>query len=384
TMSHEIRNPLNGIVASLEILSKSSDLQREKEYVDLAKVSAEHLWGLITDVLDLSKIEAGQIKLEKVPFSVQQEVYESVKICRAQADLKGICMTVDVDDGVAPLVEGDAFRLRQVLLNLLGNAIKFTPTEGRVSLSVELLEAPSSDEEVVLKFRVSDSGIGISEEQKRVIFQEYQQATGSIAGEFGGTGLGLSIAAKLIELMGGEISVESEMNVGTTFCFVVNFLPAESKRESSVPAASRPEDVPQLSILLAEDNRVNQRLMQSVLERRGHQVTIAENGEEAVSRFEREEFDLIFMDVRMPVLCGMEATARIRAKEKPRGTHVPIVALTAQALPGDREKLLREGMDGYLSKPVRQSDLFQAIAQVVKNQGETLGGGNVRHGLKSS
>lgn len=367
-MSHEIRTPLNGVVASLDLLSEREDLGEEREYVELAKTSADHLLGLISDILDFSKIEAGQLALESEAFSIAEAIEESVRICKLQAEIKSIVVSVYLSAEFPERVLGDVYRFRQIIINLLGNAIKFTPVGGGINIVSEV--KAQKDDKVHLHIGLADTGIGISEEKQERIFDPFSQADSSTTRNFGGTGLGLSIAAKLVQMMDGEIWVESKEDVGSTFHFTACFDLAKATHCDSDKEQPETEEVhlSHLEILVAEDNKVNQRIIQAILERKGHRVTLVENGEDALKNILANNFDLVLMDVQMPVLDGVGATEKIREREKVNGGHIPIVALTAHAFSGDREKYLKHGMDGYVSKPIRQKELFSAIKALIPSE----------------
>jgi signal transduction histidine kinase/CheY-like chemotaxis protein len=356
-MSHEIRTPLNGILGVTQLAAACATSENQREYLRIAQDSAETLLAIINDILDLSKIEAGRMELESEPFHIRTELERAVNLMRPAATAKGLTLGMTVEDDVPEKVAGDALRLRQVLVNLVGNAVKFTQT-GRVSVSA----APHSPG--MCKFSVTDTGIGICPEDQAAIFAPFQQADGSTTRRFGGTGLGLSISKKLVGLMGGEIGVASSPQ-GSTFWFTACFEPVEAPT-SQPPAGGSEATAPgePLKILLAEDNRVNQFVAVHLLESHGHTVCTAEDGRAAVDAAEAATFDVILMDIQMPRMDGLEATAAIRQRERLTGPRVPIIALTAHAMDGDRQRFLAAGMDGYVSKPIRVPELLAAIAQV--------------------
>jgi two-component system sensor histidine kinase/response regulator len=507
-MSHEIRTPLNGIIGMTDLALDTPLSQEQREYLETVKFSADSLLSVINDILDFSKVEAGKLELELRDFNLRESLETALKTLALRADEKGLELLCQISDGVPEFVCGDSGRLRQVVINLIGNAIKFTP-KGQVQLRVS--REGSNGPDHLLHFIVSDTGIGIPPEKQALVFQPFSQADSSTTRKFGGTGLGLSISASFIALMGGRIWVESKPGVGSDFHFTAKLKPSElravvptdhlrgvrvmvvddnstnlrilsdllsrwqmlpllasggaeaiaslelAKKQSTLPRlilvdlhmpmmdgfsliahirqhySNAPAEIvmltsshhqddaercrllgvaayllkpirkaelrdalaqvldtpavqvcplkpavpnrifaptPSLSILVAEDNAVNQRLIARLLEKRGHRVKLACNGREALDFVQQESFDLVFMDIQMPEMDGITATAKIRELERATGSgpHIPIVALTAHAMKGDQERFLASGMDGYLSKPIRPQELDETIIRQITSR----------------
>jgi signal transduction histidine kinase/CheY-like chemotaxis protein len=514
-ISHEIRTPMNAIIGMTELVLDDAGLTTEqREHLEVVRESGDALMSVIGDILDFSKIEAGRLKIEEAVFDLHETLGDTMKWLALRAHEKGLELACRIAPGVPPAVVGDRTRLRQVIVNLIGNAIKFT-SRGEVILSV-WLESESPDG-LVLRFSVQDTGIGIPEDKRAMIFDAFEQADTTSTRKFGGTGLGLAISHKLVDLMGGEIRVESEVGRGSTFHVTVPFGRADSVPDADVAkmerlrdrrvlivddnsttrgivqeiinswqmesatadgaevamaslqeahrdgkpfdlvlvdagmlavdgfrlveqirrdaefsgalimmltSGDRPRNISRcdelqvaayllkpikpselldavmlalgdsvveeeearqatsigsaplrpLRILLTEDSLVGQKLVAGILQRRGHALQVANNGKEALARLESEDFDLVLMDVQMPEMDGLEATATIRAKEARSGTHIPIIAMTAHAIKGDRERCLEAGMDGYVSKPIRAQRLLEVIGSVFNGTRNSAGG----------
>lgn len=365
-MSHEIRTPLNGIIGMANIALMNAENNKQKDNVGMIKHSAENLLKIINSVLDFSKIEAGKLSIEKNVIHIHSELARYLKPFKVQALQKDIDFKYTLDPQVSDNLVGDMIRINQVITNLIGNAIKFTEF-GSVTFEVKC-DKDSPDKQW-LRFIVKDTGVGIRPEDKHKIFKSFSQADGSVTRRFGGTGLGLNITKKLVELMAGTIDFKSEYGKGSEFSCVMPLSKTNKTKVARDKDTIIEEDSKGLgfNILVVEDDKVNQKLAQRLLKRKGYGITLVENGQEAVDIYEDERFDLILMDIQMPVMNGLTATSKIREKAK---VFIPIIALTAYAIKGDREKFLKKGMDDYISKPIDIDDFYKVLEKhlVKKNK----------------
>jgi signal transduction histidine kinase/CheY-like chemotaxis protein len=367
SMSHEIRTPLNGIIGLTEVLDDTPLTQEQKEFVSMIRESSNNLRVIVNDILDVSKMNAGKMELENIPFDIFFKIESSVGIFKSKIDEKDITLNISTDSKIPTKVIGDPTRFSQVIINLVSNALKFTNRGGKIDVTTEYINR--ENDEVTFKVSVSDSGIGLTQEQQERIFEAYSQATASTTRKSGGTGLGLTISSKIMKSMNTELKVKSEAGKGATFYFILT-LKVDAKsldnviEKKEVKAVEEAQSFTGMNVLVAEDNPINQKLIKIVLENFGLHVTLTANGEEAYEARVSGTYGMIFMDIQMPVMGGVESANKIIAYEEENNLeHIPIIALTANALPGDREKYIKEGMDDYATKPLDIKVLEKLIAQ---------------------
>jgi signal transduction histidine kinase/ActR/RegA family two-component response regulator len=356
-MSHEIRTPMTGVLGFADLLSSTPLAPRQREYVEMIRSSGKALLTLINDILDFSKVEAGKLTIEKAPFDVRHIVEQSVGLLAVQAAEKHLRLYFHVDPSTPAFVLGDSVRVRQVLVNLVGNAVKFTAA-GEVSLAVSAV--PHDNGRVRLSFVVRDTGPGIPLEDQDRIFESFSQVDASTTRKYGGTGLGLAISKLLAAEMGGVLRLESRPGCGAAFFFTIPADVAENQAATLPSEERRLGDLPRLRIAVAEDNPVNRMLARAMLERLGYQADMAEDGSELLDRMRSESYDVILMDMHMPGMDGLEATRRIR-RDWPADRQPRIVAMTAAAFPEDRARCLAAGMDDYVAKPVGSEELARVL-----------------------
>ncbi|MFH2093191.1 MAG: response regulator [Pseudomonadota bacterium] len=358
-MSHEIRTPMNGILGMSQLLQDSNPTQEQKDYIEIINTSSQVLLTLINDILDLSKIEAGKIDIESIDFNLEHLFIDVKNLLKPKLIEKHSELSFSIEPDLPLFLKGDPTRLRQILLNLAGNAVKFTE-KGLITLSARIRQ--KQDEQVLIYFEIKDTGIGIPKKKLKHLFRPFSQTDISTTRKYGGTGLGLNISKQLVEMMGGNIGVESEVNVGSKFWFTILFEYGNEHHVRPIQKQSPEGEERSLNILIAEDNLVNQKVLEKLLNKMGHSVCIAANGIEAVQAVGQQTFDLILMDGSMPEMDGFEATKRIRSS----GNCIPIIAVTAHAMQGDRQDFIDAGMDDYVSKPIDAKILRQTMQRVIE------------------
>jgi TMAO reductase system sensor TorS len=357
-MSHEIRTPMNGVIGTLQLLSDTKLAPEQEEYVNTAHKSAHSLLTILNDILDLSKIEAGKLNIELIPLDLREIVSELITLHTMTAEEKCIQLYAEIDDKLPQVLIGDPTRLRQILANLVSNALKFTE-KGHVLVRIKVVSSDAENADI--RFEVEDTGIGIRGDIKDELFNEFTQADGSTTRKYGGTGLGLAIVRQLVEMMHGRFGVESVPGEGSTFWFRITLPVGEAQATKQSSSEQVVKGLLHGHVLLVEDNPINQMVAQKMLEKIGLESTLAGDGQEALNMLEQGRFDAVLMDCQMPVMDGFEATRRIR--EQTALLSLPVIAMTANVMEGDREKCIEAGMNDYIGKPVVEADLKKTLAR---------------------
>jgi signal transduction histidine kinase/DNA-binding response OmpR family regulator len=359
-MSHEIRTPMNAILGFTKILLKADFTPKQKEYLDAIKTSSDGLLVLINDILDLAKVDAGKMTFEKSPFKIEFSIATMHQVFDLKIKEKNLELVKEYDNKIPSVLLGDAARLHQILLNLLGNAIKFT-AKGKITVAVRLLH--EDNEKATIEFAITDTGVGIPEDKLEYIFENFQQATSSTSSTFGGTGLGLAICKQLVEKQGGSISVKSTMDEGSTFSFTLSFQKTNEQSKKASGEVELDKEIKNIKILVVEDIKINQLLMKLILDDFKFEYDVADNGKIAIEKLQTETYDIILMDLQMPEMNGFEATEYIRKTMK---STIPIIALTADVTTIDVEKCKDVGMNDYVSKPLDERILYAKISELLK------------------
>jgi len=361
-MSHEIRTPMNAIIGFTNVVLKTDLSEKQKEYITAIKTSGDDLIVLINDILDLAKVNAGKMTFEKTPFKLESSISSMLQLFETKIQEKNLVLVKEYDPKIPEVLIGDPNRLNQIILNLISNSVKFT-TNGKITVSVLLLN--EDEEKASIRFAVSDTGIGIEENKIANIFENFQQATSDTTRLYGGTGLGLAIVKQLIEPQGGTIQVESKLNVGSTFSFILSFLKTVDNAEFAQKITDLNTEIKNIKILVAEDMALNQLLMRTILEDFGFECDIAANGKLAIEKLGKNAYDIILMDLQMPEMNGFEATEYIRNS---LNSKIPIIALTADVTTVDLSKCEAAGMDDYISKPIDEQLLYNKIVGLLRNK----------------
>jgi PAS domain S-box-containing protein len=361
-MSHEIRTPMNAIIGFTKVVLKTDLTSKQKEYLSAIKISGDALIVLINDILDLAKVDAGKMTFEQTPFRMSASIAAMLHLFETKIQEKNLELIKDYDNNIPDVLVGDPVRLHQIILNLVSNAVKFT-SKGKITVSIKMLKEDT--EKVTIEFSISDTGIGIAKEKRGNIFENFQQATSGTARLYGGTGLGLAIVKQLIEPQGGMLHVESELEKGSTFSFILNFKKTKEKPVEEIEEISLDENIKAIKVLVVEDMELNQLLMKTILDDFGFEREIAANGNIAIEKLQRKTYDIVLMDLQMPIMNGFDATEYIRKK---LNSKIPIIALTADVTTVDLEKCKAVGMNDYIPKPVDEKLLYNKIMGLVKKR----------------
>ena len=359
-MSHEIRTPMNAIIGFTKVVLKTDLSAKQKEYLTAIKMSGDALIVLINDILDLAKVDAGKMTFEKIPFKLKSSISSMLHLFETKIQEKNLKLVKEYDTNIPSIVIGDPVRLHQIILNLVSNAVKFT-SKGRITISVNLVD--QDEEDIIIEFAVTDTGIGISKQKIASIFDNFQQATSGTSRIYGGTGLGLAIVKQLVESQGGIIHVESKVDIGTTFSFRLSFQKTDLEAEVNSEILELDSEINNIKVLVVEDIALNQLLMKTLLDDFGFERDIAENGKVAIEKLQNNSYDIILMDLQMPIMNGFETTEYIR---KTMNSKIPIVALTADVTTVDLAKCMAVGMNDYIAKPVDERLLYSKIVSIVK------------------